>query len=370
MGEGANRGERLGGFFRAASPPRVTVGLESNVGSADGKTVRSAGQPGRSGAPKVRDAEEDASTVILLGTIVFVVLPVTLAGWLVFAAYLEHRRDRVPILLYHRLIRHDDAIAGRVRDDEPIWVIHDTTFAVHMAHLRDEGFTALDFDDYLRIRRGEEPLPAKSVIVTFDDGYESNYTLAFPTLRANGQKATIYVAPEPDEHTRFAVQGIDGFLSAAQMREMVQHGIDIQSHSLTHCILNELSDDVVRFELTESRKRLEAITGKPVRHLAIPRAGYSRRVRRIAAELRYETVCCNNKGSATALSDVLALPRIVIDRDMSREDLARALQPRGSAMLRIVGDLKRIPERIGGARFAMSVRDLLYRGPLGPLFQT
>ncbi len=308
--------------------------------------------------------------VLAAGFLFFVAVPGALAAWLCFAIYLEHRRDRVPILLYHRLIRHDDAIAGRVRDDEPIWVVHDTTFVAHMAYLRDAGFTTLDFDDYLRIRRGDEPLPAKPVIVTFDDGYESNYTLAFSTLRANGQRATIYVAPEPDEHTRSAVEGVDGFLSAEQMREMVQHGIDIQSHSLTHCILNECSDDVVRFELEESRKRLEEITGRSVRHLAIPRAGYSRRVRRIAAELRYETVCCNNKGSATALSDVLALPRIVIDRDMGSEDLERALGPRGSAMLRIVGDLKRIPERIGGARFALGVRDLLYGGPFGPLFQT
>lgn len=306
----------------------------------------------------------------VVGFIVFGALPAALVAWLLFAVYLEHRGDRVPILLYHRLIRHADAVAGRVRDDEPIWAVHDTTFAEHMGHLRDAGYTTLDFDAYLRIRRGEEPLPRNPVIVTFDDGYESNYTLAFPVLRANRQKATIYVALEPDQETRDLVAGIDGFLSPDQMREMVEHGIDVQSHSLTHCILTELPDDRVRFELEESRKRLEAITGRPVRHLAIPRAGYSRRVRRVAEGLRYETVCCNNKGTATALSDPLALPRIVIDRDMTREDFARALLASSGTMLRIVGNLKRIPERIGGARFAMAVRDRLYHGPLGPLFRT
>jgi hypothetical protein len=82
------------------------------------------------------------------------------------------------------------------------------------------------------------------------------------------------------------------------------------------------------------------------------------------------TVCCNNKGSANGLSDPWALPRIVIDRDMGRPEFARCLEPRTATWLRIVGTLKRIPERIGGARFARNVRDRLYKGPLASLFTT
>lgn len=305
-----------------------------------------------------------------LGLVLFVALPLAVAAWLAFAWYLEHRRDRIPILLYHRLIRREDAQAGRVRDDERIWVSYEEVFAEQMDRLHKEGWTTLDLDDYVRIRSGEMPLPAKPVIVTFDDGYESNYTLAFPALRRNGQKATVYVALEPDAHTRSQVEGIDGFLSAEQMREMAQHGVAIQSHSLTHPILTELPPDGVRFELEESKRRLEEITGRPVRHLAIPRAGYSRAIRRQAQESGYATVCCNNKGSASGLSDPLALPRIVVDRETDADDLVRALGPRTGFLLRVVGNVKRIPERLGGARFARNVRDLLYRGPLERLFTT
>ena len=305
-----------------------------------------------------------------LGILLFVVLPLAGVAWLAFAVYLERRADRVPILLYHRLIRRSDAAAGTVRDDERVWVAYDTEFAAQMDYLRDAGFTTLDFDEYLAARRGTVPLPPKPVIVTFDDGYESNYTLAFPTLRRNGQKATIFAALEPDEHTRRQVEGIDGFLSAAQMRELAANGVDIQSHSLTHCILTELPEAGVRYELEESRRRIEAITGRPVRHLAIPRAGYSRAVRTVARDVGYATVCCNNKGTASGLSALLALPRIVIDRDVTRDDFARCLEPRTATMLRIVGNLKRIPERLGGARFARRVRDVLYRGPAAALFTT
>jgi len=303
-----------------------------------------------------------------IGVLVFVVVPALLLLELLRYVYLEYRRDRVPILLYHRLIRQEDAERGLVPDEEMIWASYDTRFAEQMRYLRDAGYTTLDLDDYLRIREGRMPLPARAVVVTFDDGYLSNYTYAYPVLKSLGQKATIFVAPEPDEHTRELVRGLDGFLSDEQMREMAANGISIQSHTLTHCILSELDDEAAMRELTESRKRLAAVTGKAVEHIAIPRSGYSRRIRRLVREAGYRTACGNNKGTANGRSNLLALPRIVIERDMTVEDFARCLTPRGSLVLRILGNLKRIPERIGGASFAVRVRDALYGGRLRPLF--
>lgn len=310
------------------------------------------------------------TVLTVIGIVVFVALPAALFCWVLFMAWLEHRRDRVPILLYHRILSRAAAERGEVPDDEMIYVSYDTAFAEQMNYLRQAGYTTLDFDDYLRIRSGGAPMPTRPVMVTFDDGYSSNYTMAYPVLKANSQKATIYVAPEPDQHTRDLVRGVDGFLNPDQMRELAANGVAIESHTLTHCILNELDDDRVRFELTESRDRLSSFTGKPVHHLAIPRAGYSRRVRRIAREVGYQTVCCNAKGTANGLSDPLALPRIVIERDMSIADFARSLTPRSALMLRVVGNIKRIPEFLGGSSFAARFRRRLYRSPLRPLFET
>jgi peptidoglycan/xylan/chitin deacetylase (PgdA/CDA1 family) len=308
--------------------------------------------------------------VWILGTILFVVLPVAGGVWIVWMIRQEYRRDRVPILLYHRLIAKADADAGRVRDDEMIWVTYDTVFAEQMQYLADAGYETLGLDDYLAIRSGARPRPAKPIILTFDDGYESNYHYAFPALRKCGHKAVIFVALEPDDHTRQQVAGIDAFLTPEQMREMAAHGVSFQSHTLTHCILSELPAEKVRQELDEPRRRIAAITGHTVDHLAIPRAGGNRRVRQLAREAGYRTICGNGKGTASFQSNLVDLPRIVIERDMSVADFARALTPRAALMLRIVGNLKRIPERLGGASFARRVRNLLYRGPIEPLFET
>ncbi len=310
------------------------------------------------------------SVLSLIGGFVFIVLPLSVLLEVLRCIYLEYRGDRVPILLYHRLISKSDADAGRVPDDEMIWVCYDAAFADQMRYLHDAGYTTLDFDDYLATRHGAAPLPAKPVIITFDDGYLSHYTLAYPSLKRHGHKATLFVAPEPDEYTRRIAEGVDGFLNDDQMRELVANNVAVQSHTLTHCILNELDDERARYELTESKRRLAEITGRPIDHIAIPRAGYSRRIKRLVRETGYRTACCNNKGSATGLSDPLALPRIVIERDMDLDQFKACLTPRAAAMLRIVGNLKRIPEHLGGARFAGAVRRLLYFGPLRPLFQT
>ena len=307
---------------------------------------------------------------MVAGVIVFYVIPLLAVAEVVRCLVLEHRSDRIPILLYHRFIRKADARCGRVADTEMIWVCYDTEFAAQMDYLNDNGWVTLTLDDYCDIRAGRREKPAKCVLITMDDGYDSNYRLAYPVLRARNQRATIFVALEPDDHTRRQVEGVDDFVTEAQMREMSVHGIDIQSHTLTHCILTELDDDQAGYELSESRKRLTAITQKTVDHIAIPRAGYSRRIKRLVARAGYRSACCNNKGSSNGWSDPLALPRIVIERDMSVDDFAAALTPAHAAVLRLVGNVKRIPERFGGAVFARTVRNLLYHRWSGWLFRT
>lgn len=314
--------------------------------------------------------EGRSPVLTIVGIIIFGVIPALLVLEVLRCIYLEYRRDRMPILLYHRLVCKADADRGLVRDDEMVWASYDTRFAEQMEYLRQAGWTTLDFDDFLKIRAGEMPRPAKPVFITFDDGYVSNYIMGLPVFKRLRLKATIYVSPEPNEYTRKQVEGVDGFMTPQQLREMTEAGISIQSHTLTHCVLAELSDAEAMYELEESRRRLAEITGRSVLHLAIPRAGYSRRVKRLVRQAGYLTACCNNKGSANGLSDPLALPRIVIERDMTVAEFARSLEPRDALVLRIVGNIKRIPERLGGSGFARWVRRKLYFGPLGGLFRT
>ena len=307
--------------------------------------------------------------MVTLGIILFHVIPGLILFEVLRYAYLEHRRDRIPILLYHRLISREEVRSGKISDHEPIFAIYDDRFESHMQYLHDQGCSTLHLGDLKDIREGRLPRPPKPVLITFDDGYESNYRYAWPALRKLSLKATIFVAPDPDQETRDLVAGVDGFLNSEQMRILDQGGVRIESHTLTHRILSDLDDASVKYELDESKRRLAEILGRPVRHLAIPRAGYSRRVRRHAVVAGYDTVCCNNKGSSNGLSDLMALPRIVVERHMTAADLGRALEPRAGIILRLTGNLKRLPARLLGPAAAGRIRHWLYTSPVGSMLQ-
>lgn len=90
----------------------------------------------------------------------------------------------VPILLYHDLSKE----AG----DNPN-IVSQKTFRHHMKLIQDNGYETVTFDDLIDFVEKGKPLPEKPVIVTFDDGYQSNYDYAFPVLEELNMKGTIFV---------------------------------------------------------------------------------------------------------------------------------------------------------------------------------
>ena len=291
-------------------------------------------------------------------------------AWAVRVFLREMRGERIPILCYHRFVRKQDVLSGRVADDEMGWVCYDDEFERQMDYLAEAGYTTLNLDELLEIQEGRRARPARPIAITMDDGYQSNYTQAFPVLRERGQKATIYVALEPDLHTRSQVEGIDGFLSPEELRELSSNGVSIQSHTLSHSILTELGDDEVRFELAESRRRLEEILGKPVEHFCFPRGGVDRRVRSLARNAGYKSATGAHQGAVSQASRAHDLPRINIDREMNLDAFRKALEPRHAAVIHLIGELKGMARRLVGPRRLREFRDLLHESPLRRLWSS
>ena len=277
----------------------------------------------------------------------------------------EYRRDRVPMLLYHRLLSKDHVQANRLPAFDRSYVTFDTAFHEQMTYLRQNHYTTISLDQFLAFQDGRSILPPKPIMITFDDGFASNYHYAFPVLKKFGMTATIFVTPDTESENFKKYASIDSPLNAAQLREMSQNGISIQSHGMTHRYLTGLDAKTVRWELLESKRTLEKITKKPVSYLAIPSGAYDRTVKRLAIESGYKAVFCMRKGTNNKKSDRYALRRLVIGRDVSIGDFRRMLQSSTAACVRLEGGVQNALLYLLGPGRLDALRDLLYDSRLG-----
>ncbi len=130
----------------------------------------------------------------------------------------------VPVLMYHHF------------SDEPndSTIVTPETFRRQLEFIKENGFTAVHFDELYAFVMYGEPLPEKPVCITFDDGYYSNYSIAFPILCELEMKATIFpigwcIGKSEYKETGIPIYPHFGF---DEMREMLSSGfIDIGSHT-------------------------------------------------------------------------------------------------------------------------------------------
>jgi peptidoglycan/xylan/chitin deacetylase (PgdA/CDA1 family) len=157
-------------------------------------------------------------------------------------------------------------------------------------------------------------LPAKPVVLTFDDGYADFYEAALPLLARYGFTGTVFVttgwiAGEPQRRGHRA-----GMLSWRQIEEVATAGVEIGAHSVSHPELDQLAGDRLTRELAGPKHALEDKLGAAVTGLAYP-FGYSNRlVRESAQAVGYEYSCAVGNRLAHPSADLFALPRLTIAR--------------------------------------------------------
>jgi peptidoglycan/xylan/chitin deacetylase (PgdA/CDA1 family) len=121
------------------------------------------------------------------------------------------------------------------------------------------------------------------VTLSFDDSWLSQYTTALPIIEAAGIKATFYLTTEP-------IQKLwSGFMTTAQVKDLVVRGHEIGGHTVTHNNLTNLSSSKVTQELVNSKNYLQNLTGVSVTTLAYPYGAYSNTVKNAAKNAGYTT---------------------------------------------------------------------------------
>lgn len=208
---------------------------------------------------------------------------------------------KIPILVYHH-IRSTKSYPTSTWSYK--MSVSPDVFAKQLTWIKDRGYTTISLDTYASIMKGEIVGPAKPLVITFDDNHVAQYTLAFPELKKNNQMAVFYLVTN-----RMKTKG---FVSEMQAKEMSDAGMDIQSHTIDHATMTNLSLKRLDQELVESKAALEALTGKPVRHIAYPSTASNKTVRERAAKAGYVTGSIMDPRWATQKDDFFKLPRIMM----------------------------------------------------------
>lgn len=176
------------------------------------------------------------------------------------------RLTRAPtILMYHGIARPGERPSR--------FVLPASSLRRQLSWLRRRRRPVLSLDDYVELRDRNELPPPNAVILTFDDGYADNAELALPLLQELGLPATVYVISSAVGKANDWDTGVLAgrpVLSWEQLRELVDGGLGIGAHTVSHPRLNELEAAAAEHEIVASRDELERELGVPVRHFAYP----------------------------------------------------------------------------------------------------
>jgi peptidoglycan/xylan/chitin deacetylase (PgdA/CDA1 family) len=197
----------------------------------------------------------------------------------------------VVIFGYHRFVNNVK---------RPDTEITPAAFEAQMQELKNKGIAVIPMQDFLAWRRGEKAIPPKSAILTFDDGWKSQYDVAWPILKKFNYPVTLFIYTEGIKPGHFS--GGES-MSWEQLAEMRDAGVDIQGHTATHSDLRKPYDKVAKKHLNPqeyeewlqkeiggSKQMIEQKLGVKVNCFAVPYGFHNDHIRDVAMKAGYEAL--------------------------------------------------------------------------------
>jgi peptidoglycan/xylan/chitin deacetylase (PgdA/CDA1 family) len=235
--------------------------------------------------------------------------------------------SRIPVLMYHE-------IADKSEIHSPL-AVTPAAFADQLSYLHDLDWRTISAAALSAILTdGDAVLPEKTVVLSFDDGYENFYTQAMPQLSKHGFTATLFMTSGWVKEARPHAPGVPRMLSWAQLSDLASGGIEIGAHSITHPELDQLTGKRLHDELFDSKRQLEDRLGMEVPGLAYP-FGYSNSaVRQLAHQAGYTYAYAVDNRTATPEADQFAVPRLTVKGATSLDEFRRLISGENTFTLR------------------------------------
>ncbi|MGZ5004213.1 MAG: polysaccharide deacetylase family protein, partial [Chthoniobacterales bacterium] len=198
---------------------------------------------------------------------------------------------QVIIYGYHRFVK---------QVHRPDTEITPEMFEGQMKELKDKNIPVIGMQDFLAWKRGEKNIPPKAAIITFDDGWKSQFEVGWPILKKFGYPLTLFIYTEGIKGGKY---GGGEAMSWEQLAELRDEGVDIEAHSATHQDLRrpydksqkkklnpEEYEQFLDSEIAGSKRTLEQKLGVKVNCFAVPFGFVNERVREFIKKSDYEGV--------------------------------------------------------------------------------
>ena len=212
-----------------------------------------------------------------------------------------------PILLYHHI--SDSNYGSR-------YYVTPGVFRTQMEKLRDWGYSTITVSDLVEVLIYGGELPAQPILITFDDGNIDIYNYAFPIMHELGMVGNFYIIANSILSR--------GYVNSEQMREMIDDGWEIGSHSMSHADLT-VDYSKIRFEVLQSRQLLQEALGEPINTFAYPYGKTDSFVSTQVSDYGYRAGMGLGRSWEHTLGTLFYLSRIEVQSDYSLPTFAALL---------------------------------------------
>ncbi len=210
----------------------------------------------------------------------------------------------VVVLMYHSIGSND-----------AFFTVSAEEFEKQMRYLIEHKYQVLSIPEMLDLIEAKRTMPKKAVVITFDDGYEDNFSIAFPILKKYGFRAAVFLTTGTISGSRTTSGGVViPMLNWHQIREMADSGlVEFYPHSDTHPKLDVVNEDALESEIQTSRNIVEKELNTKVTVFAYPYGRYNKLVMQKLRENGFRAAFTVEAGYVSSAVEPLAINRNSVD---------------------------------------------------------
>lgn len=225
--------------------------------------------------------------------------------------------NKAAILMYHSVGENDLFFNVQLKN-----------FIKQMDYLKKNKFNVVNLDQLIEWIEKKQKIPKKTVVLTFDDGYQDNYFNVLPILKKYNFSATIFLAVNLiGQKIGDSEKIVLDMLNWLQIKEMHQLGlIDFQPHSMNHPELSHLNLEEAKKEINRSKISIQEKLNKKCNFFAYPRGNFNEETVSILKELNFSVGLTINGGLVSKKNNLFKLPRQSINSKTSMEEFKTKLK--------------------------------------------